>query len=187
MKRGWDIHIFNHKMKWSPWVSYSFKAALHDFSLCTSMHFWCHGIILKKILSIEKLSLTWNKQTHCSKLGPLSRIFQIVWRQRLVWDFSIEWWESDKQWFLTIGTFPELKQHPVNIEHLLKSKLSWPVFCVTDSTQIWYRRLTTTKNGFYWIITWKLQFISGMNLWWGNKILVEVVFWGDFSWLGRCE
>ena len=27
------------------------------------MHFLCHGTTLKKILSIKKLNLTWNKQT----------------------------------------------------------------------------------------------------------------------------
>ena len=42
------------------------------------MHFFCHDTTLKKILSIEKLNLTWNKQTNFNKLGLLLRVFQIV-------------------------------------------------------------------------------------------------------------
>ena len=36
----------------------------------------------KKSLPIEKLNLTWNKQTSLNKLGSLSRVFQIVVRGR---------------------------------------------------------------------------------------------------------
>ena len=36
--------------------------------------------ILEKVLSIEKLNLTWNKQIN--KLGPLPRVFQVVLRGR---------------------------------------------------------------------------------------------------------
>ena len=32
----------------------------------------------KKILSVEKLNITWNKQTNFNKLGPLPRDFQTV-------------------------------------------------------------------------------------------------------------
>ena len=46
------------------------------------MHFLCHDTTLKKILSIEKLNLTWKMQTNFSKLGPLSKVFQIVVRGR---------------------------------------------------------------------------------------------------------
>ena len=46
------------------------------------MDFLCHGTTLKKILSIEKLNLTWNKQTNFNKRGPLPRVFQIVLRGR---------------------------------------------------------------------------------------------------------
>ena len=46
------------------------------------MHFLCHDTNLKKILSIENLNLTWKKQTNFNKLGPLPRVFQIVFRGR---------------------------------------------------------------------------------------------------------
>lgn len=36
------------------------------------MYFWCHDTLLEKIFSIEKLDLTWNKQTNFYKLCPLS-------------------------------------------------------------------------------------------------------------------
>ena len=39
-------------------------------------------IQLCKILPIEKLNLTWNKQTSLNKLGSLPRVFQIVVRGR---------------------------------------------------------------------------------------------------------
>ena len=51
------------------------------------MHFLCHGTTLKKILSIEKLNLTWNKQTNFNKLGPLPRGFQTVLRGRRMGNF----------------------------------------------------------------------------------------------------
>ena len=37
------------------------------------MCFLCHGTTLKKILLIEKLILTWNKETNFNKPGPLPR------------------------------------------------------------------------------------------------------------------
>ena len=44
------------------------------------MHFWCHDTTLKKMFLVEKSNLTWNKQTNFSKLGLLSRVFQIALR-----------------------------------------------------------------------------------------------------------
>ena len=82
-KRGWNIPFFNYvTIKCSIWVSYSFKAALVFSSLYRSMHFWCHDTALKKILSIEKLNLTWNKQTNFNKLCSFSRVFQILLSSR---------------------------------------------------------------------------------------------------------
>ena len=46
------------------------------------MHFLGHDTTLKKILSTEKLNLTWDKQTNFNKLGPLPGIFQIMLRSR---------------------------------------------------------------------------------------------------------
>ena len=59
-------------------VSYNFKAALDYSSLYRSIYFWCHDTTLKTILSIEKLSSTWNKQTNFKKLCPLSPLK--VWK-----------------------------------------------------------------------------------------------------------
>ena len=43
------------------------------------------------MFSIEKLNLTWNKQTKCSKLCPLSKLFQIASRGRGmgIWDGNL--------------------------------------------------------------------------------------------------
>ena len=80
---------------------------------------------------------------------------------------------------LTIGTFPEPKQRPVNIEHWLKSKLAWPVLQSVHKYDT--GALTTTKNGFYLVITWKLLFSSGWTFGGGNKNLVGES-WGDLYW-----
>ena len=83
MKRGWDIPFFNYvKIKWSMQVPYSFKTTLDYSSLYRSMYFWYHHNSLKNILSIEKLNLSSNKQANLNKLGFLSRVFQIVLRDR---------------------------------------------------------------------------------------------------------
>ena len=55
-----------------------------------------------KILSVEKLNLTWNKQTNTNTLGPLFRVFQMVLRGKGMGNlmggaFSIGHWESDKE------------------------------------------------------------------------------------------
>ena len=52
------------------------------------MHFLCQDTTLKKMLSIEKLNLIWNKQTNFNKLGPLPRVFQIVLRGREMGNLS---------------------------------------------------------------------------------------------------
>ena len=51
-------------------------------------------------------------------------------------------------WKSALGNFS------VNIEHQLKSKLTWPV--------CW-------KWSFYWVKPWKLLFNGGMNFWWGES------------------
>ena len=66
------------------------------------MHFLCHDTTVKKILLIEKVNLTWNKQANFNKPGPLPRVFQIVLRGRGMGNvpggyFSIGWWLSDKE------------------------------------------------------------------------------------------
>ena len=77
MKRGWDIPFFKYiNIKWSTWVSYSFKAALDYSSLYRSMYFWCHDTTPKKVFPIEKLNLAWNKQTKFNETGPISKVFQ---------------------------------------------------------------------------------------------------------------
>ena len=58
MKRNWSIHFFNNiNIKWSTWVSYSFKAALDHSSLYRSAILWYYP---EKLLSIEKFDLTWH-------------------------------------------------------------------------------------------------------------------------------
>ena len=133
MKKGWVIPIFTYiKIKWSRWVSYSFKAALDYSSLCRLMHFWCYDTTLKKIFSIEKLNLTSNNQTNFNKLGPLYRDFQIVLRVRVNGKFAGEhssfgWWESEKEWIWPLKPFSKLKTTLCKYWPLIKSKLAWPV------------------------------------------------------------
>ena len=93
-----------------------FQAPLDYSSLYRSMHFWCHDTTPKKIFSIEKLNLTWNKQTNFNKLGPLPRFFQIALRGRGMGNlpgtnFFIGWWESGKEWFWPLKTFFKTKNN----------------------------------------------------------------------------
>ena len=112
MMRGWDIPFFNYvKIKLSMWVSCSFKTALDYSSLYRSMHFfffffhfWCHDTTLRKMLSIKKLNLTWNKQTKFRPLHKIFRIFlncdgqQIQAHPQCFILLAIE--SSEKSWFL---------------------------------------------------------------------------------------
>ena len=130
MKRDWKIPFFNHiKIKWSTWVSYSFKAAPDYSSLYRSMHFWFHDTTLMKIFSIEQLNLTWNRQTNFTKLRPLSKVFQIalgVGGRIFAWGKFFYWVVGYN--FDHSNLFQTEKEHSVNIEHWLKSKLAWPVY-----------------------------------------------------------
>ena len=117
------------KIKWDTWVSYSLKAVLDYSSLYRSMHFWCHGTTLTKMLLIEKLNLIWNKQTNFNKLGPFSSVFHIVVRGRgdgeFTWgDFSTGWWESDKEWFWPLEPFSKLSTTFCKYWTLIKIKIS---------------------------------------------------------------
>ena len=116
------VHIFLY----SNWIRSNYRP----------MHFWCHGTTLKKIFSIEKLNWTWNKETNFNKLGRFfSRVFQIALRGRgWGWEIcpggiflsgggSLTWSDFDHSNLLRSWT-----QHSVNIDHLLKSKLAWPVY-----------------------------------------------------------
>ena len=142
MKRGWDIPFFNYiKIKWSMQVPYSFKTTLDYSSLYRSMYFWYHHNSLKNILSIEKLTLYSNKQTNFNKLGFLSRVFQIVLRDRgdgkFAWrDFFIGWWESDKEWFWPIEPFSKLKTIFFKYWTLIKIKVSMTCLYKEDKVKI---------------------------------------------------
>ena len=134
MKRGWGISFCNYiKMKWSTWVSYSFKAAL-DYSLrYRSMYFWCHDTTLKKILLIEKLNSTWNKQTNFNKLGLLPRLFQIMLLGRVdgkfTWGGFFCWVVGISQGIiLTTWTFSKLKATFCKYWTLIKIKIN--IICV---------------------------------------------------------
>ena len=130
IKRSWDISFSNYiEIKWRMWVLYSSKAALNYSSLYRSMHFWCHDTTLKKILSIKKLNLTWNKQTNFKKLGLLPRVFQIMWKGRrdgkFAWGgFSIGRWESKKKWFWSFEPLSKLKMTFCKYWTLIKIKIS---------------------------------------------------------------
>ena len=130
IRRGWDILFFNYvKIKWSTWVSYSFKAAFDYSSLYRSIHFWCHDTTLKKIFSIWKLNLTWNKQTNFNKLGPLSRVFQIElrvggWEICLRGSFLLGGGNLYKELFSPLKPFLKLKATFCKYWTLIKIKIS---------------------------------------------------------------
>ena len=71
---------------------------------------------------------------------------------------------------------------PVSLQQFLLLTWSTSEGWKTDSTLD-----CSYKWSFYWVITWKLFFISGViNLWWGDKYLVEKPVCGmqlPLSWL----
>ena len=71
-----------------------------------------------------------------------------------------------------LNLFQSYKQHSLNIEYWLKSKLAWPV-CKQYKRKIkWYRSNDySSKWSFHWVITWKLL-VSGRIKNWGDKNLV---------------
>ena len=81
------------------------------------------------------------------KKSPLFRIFLIALRGTenvkcfWGWNFFIHSWESGKEWFCPFKLFSKLKQHSVNIEHQLKSKLEWPACIKYMKLKLkWHRR-----------------------------------------------
>ena len=88
------------------------------------MHFWCHDTTLKKIFSIEKLKLTWNRQTNSNKLDPFSRVFQIALSSRgWGWDICQEEF-SEREWFWPLKSFSKLKTTFCEYWTLIKIKTS---------------------------------------------------------------
>ena len=73
-------------------------------------------------MSIEKLNLTWNKQTNFNKLVPLPRVFQIVLRSREMGNLAGGIFLSGDG-NLTVSGFDDSnlnqsqKKNSVNIEH----------------------------------------------------------------------
>ena len=129
MSKYWYLcFLFCNRVVWSTWVLYGFKA-LHFTDKCI---FYVLILLWKKILSIEKLHLTWNMQTNFNKLRPLPRVFQILLRGRgweiCFGDFSIGWWQSDKEWFWPLNPFSKLKT-TCKYWTLIKIKISLTCVC----------------------------------------------------------
>ena len=63
--------------------------------------------------------------THNFRSFPdfVSKSSEHCWR-----DFFTRCWEPKEEWFWRFENFSKLKQHFVNTEHQLKSKLAWSVF-----------------------------------------------------------
>ena len=79
-------------------------------------------ILLQKILSVQKLNLTWSKQTIFNKFSPLPRVFQIVLRDREIGNLSGKIYLSGggnltRSNFGRLNLFQSQKQHFLNIEH----------------------------------------------------------------------
>ena len=61
--------------------------------------------------------------------------------------------------------FQSKKQHSVNIENWLKSKLAWPVCTKSMNLKIGIEAMTADKiESFYWLITWKLLFSESVYM-----------------------
>ena len=77
--------------------------------------------------------------------------------------------------------FQSLKQHSVNTEHWLKSKLAWPVFTNSMKLNKNGTGMMTTGKNFYWVITWKLLFSGGNGLFVRGSLLgVNSSRWEEF-------
>ena len=87
--------------------------------------------------------------------------------------------------FDNLNLFQSQKQHSINSENRLKSKLAWPVCAKSMLKWKWYRSNDCSKKlSFYWVITWKLLFSGrgrNKNLVWGS-ILGEYFSWWDGGW-----
>ena len=125
-------------------------------------------LLWKKILSVEKLHLTWNKLTDFNKLGPLPRVLQIMLRSRgvenLPGDFSIGWWESDKDWFWLLEPFLKLKTTFCKYWKLIKIKISMTCMCKEydeGKMKMVQEHWIQLKWSLYWVVTWKLLFRGG--------------------------
>ena len=144
-------------------------------------------------MSIEQLNLTCNKQTNFNKLGPLSRIFQIVLRSKgngkfSLWDFSIGWLEYDNEWFWPLKPFSKLKTTFCKYWTFIKINIS--MTCIYEDYEgkirIVQEQWLQLKWSFYWVITWTFLFCAKgeMILWcvgikiWSRSLLGG----GDFSW-----
>ena len=81
---------------------------------------------------IEKLNLTWDKQTNFNKLGPLPRIFLIVLMGRGMGNLSRGvFYRVAKIWqgvIVAAQTFFKAKKTFCKYWTLLKSKLACPVY-----------------------------------------------------------
>ena len=125
-------------------------------------------LTLKKILSIEKLNWTCNKQTNSNKLGPFSRVSQIVLSsRRWWWDIYLGeffyWlvgiWQGV---ILTTQTFSKLKA-------IFNIKINMTCEYKEYKTKLVQEQWIQLKKMFLFDLTWKLSFSGfgeGMNLWW---------------------
>ena len=57
-------------------------------------------------------------------------------REHCCWDFFTRWWEPGEEWFWRFKNFSKLKQHFVNTEHQLKSKIKISMICVSIEYEI---------------------------------------------------
>ena len=125
------------------------------------MHFLCHDTTLKKILSIKKLNLIWNKQTHFNKLGSLPRVFQIVLTGRGMRNLpgkggSTGWQESNKKWFWPLELFLKLKTTFCKYWTLIKIKIS--MTCMSKEYEVKIKMVQEQ-----WLQL-KIKFLLGYNM-----------------------
>ena len=71
----------------------------------------------------------------------------------------------------------------MHTEHQLKSKLRWPKCPKSTKLKLKWNRSNdcSWKWCFYWVITWKLLFRGGINLWW-QKSTRGGIFLGGWEW-----
>ena len=130
------------------WLLYRFSEVYNIYNEHYEYNRWDQPYSNK--LYIQEVCNPWNHHdifTYFLQKGPLFRIFLIALRGRenvkcfWGWNFFIHSWESGKEWFCPFKLFSKLKQHSVNNEHQLKSKLEWPAFIKNMKLKLkWHRR-----------------------------------------------
>ena len=125
-----------------------------------------YAIVISSDAITNITSIISNLQTNFGSMPrALYRVFQIAVRGGgiLGGTFFTRWWEPE-EWSWQFELFPKQKQHSVDTEHQLKSKLAWLLRLEIKTKTVqeqWVRR--------------KMMFLLGYNLkifsYWGSELI----------------